>query len=88
MENAKQLDGFGFLWCQQIEVPVGDSYAYAATLSALPGPRATVDIDLVTVHSADQECESRMYTGFEYPPLGDDNKLLTVPDGVELDFTR
>lgn len=83
-----KTNGFGFLWYQQIEVPVGDSYSYTVTLPALQGPRSTVDIDLVTVHSDGQECESRMYTGFEYPPLSDDDKLLTVPDGVELDFTR
>jgi hypothetical protein len=80
--------GFGLLWYQQVEVPISNNGSYQAELPSLQGPRATVDVDLVTVHPGGTECESRMFSDFEYPPLTSTQQNLSIPDGITVDLGR
>ena len=80
--------GFGLLWYQQVEVPISNNGSYQAELPSLQGPRATVNVDLVTVHPGGTECESRMFSDFEYPPLTSTQQNLSIPDGITVDLSR
>ena len=87
-QRQDRTKGFGLLNLSQHEISDMTDLSYQYQLVSPSAYQLALDIDLITEYQDGMACASRMFSDLMYPEATTVEKRLTVPDGIQVDYSR
>ena len=87
-KSANGTKGFGLLSLSQYEISDMTDLSYQYQLVSPSAYQLALDIDLITEYQDGMACTSRMFSDLMYPEATTVEKRLTVPEGIQVDYSR
>ena len=87
-EHEGLTKGFGLLNLNQHGITDLTQLSYQQQLINPSGYQLAVDTELITEYSGGMTCDSTMFSDLMYPEANEVEKQLSVPDGIEVDYSK